>query len=96
MNIDHFPAAGIQDVLGWNVWSFNAVQEPAKGPHPPYTIHKSKGKYFVKNALGEKKNKTGYDTRAEAVKLQQALYAALPPEMKAAPADMKSQGDVKK
>ena len=88
MIIDHFPAMGIKDVLGWSVWSFNAAMDPPKGPHPPYTIHKIKGKYFVKNALGEKKNGTGYKTRAEAVNLQQALYAALPPEMK--------QADVKK
>lgn len=67
-------------LLEWNI--FSAAMEAQKGPHPPYTIHEIKGKFFVKNALGETKNKTGYDSEAEAKKLQQALYAALPPEMK--------------
>ena len=50
--------------------------------HPPYTIHKIGGKFFVKNALGEKKNKVGYDSEVEAEKLQAALYAALPKPVK--------------
>lgn len=53
-----------------------------QGPHPPYSIHKMNGMFFVKNALGEKKNKKGYDTQSEAEDLQKALYAALPPDMK--------------
>lgn len=52
------------------------------GPHPPYVISKIKGKFYVKNSLGEKKNSKGYKTEAEAQALQKALYSALPPNMK--------------
>lgn len=72
-------------ILLWSLWdkyAEAAAAMPPKGPHPPYTIHKVKGKFFVKNSLGEKKNKTGYDTEEEAMKLQRALYAALPPNMR--------------
>ena len=55
-----------------------AAAGPPKCPHPPYTVHKVGGKFFVKNALGEKKNKVGYGSEAEAKKLQEALYSALP------------------
>ena len=52
------------------------------GAHPPYTLHKLGEVWYVKNSLGLKKNLKGYKTRAEAVALQKALYAALPPALK--------------
>ena len=70
------------DIAQWKLFQKAKAFSGPKGPHPPYTIHKIKGKFFVKNSLGMKKNKTGYATRDEAIALQKALYAALPPHMK--------------
>lgn len=70
------------DIANWRIFEKAKAFKGPKGPHPPYTIHKIGGFFFVKNSLGMRKNKKGYKTHAEAEALQRALYAALPPDMK--------------